>query len=400
LTELRSGSELTIERFDERSAAVARVGSGNRALLGADRRPLTIGIGFDANSVTGFNLNNRHWAREFETRGYRVVEPHATGDERPDVIIHHDYEHDFLAATIRDGIPHVAVRTSDFGPYPRAWTDRINERYEQVWVYSEWVRQHALEGGIEPERIRLVPLGVDPDVFVPHGDRYELPTSAAFRFLFVGGAVMRKGIDVLMQAYTSEFSGDDDVCLVIKDSPTNVFYADDSTRREIRALADDPAMPEIILIDEHLPDLELAALYRSCSVGVWPYRAEGFLVPALESLACGTPTIVPEIGPTADFSTNRTSFLVPATPIRLPYSRRFAMRLGFEIDVDSINIVGIKVKALAETMRRAANTSQLLLNEMAGNGVAMAHSRFRWSHSVDIAEACIAELVFPPTGRR
>jgi glycosyltransferase involved in cell wall biosynthesis len=393
LTELRAGNELTIERFDEHHAA-ALAGLGHRPLrLGPDRRPLTIGIGRDANSVTGFNLNNQHWAREFEARGYRVVEPDATGDEQPDVVIHHDYAHDFLTSPIRDGIPNVAVRTSDFGPYPRAWADRINEQYEQLWVYSEWVRQHALEGGVEPERIRLVPLGVDPEVFVPHGDHYDLPTTASFRFLFVGGAVMRKGIDVLLQAYTSEFRADDDVCLVIKDSPTNVFYADDSTRREIRALADDPAVPEIILIDEHLPDRDLAALYRSCSVGVWPYRAEGFLAPALESLACGTPTIVPEIGPTADFSTNRTSFLIPATPIRLPYSRRFAMRLGFEFDVDSINVVGIRVEALAATMRRAADTSQLLLNEMAANGVAVAHSRFRWSHSVDIAEACIADLV-------
>ncbi len=394
LTEMRSGRDATLERFDARDAAAARAVSANGGpRLGPDDRPLTIGIGRDATSVSGFNLNNLHWAREFEARGYWIAEPDATGDEQPHVIIHHDYEHDFLEATVRDGIPHVAVRTSDFGPYPRAWADRINQRYDQLWVYSDWVRQHALDGGVEPDRIRLVPLGFDPDVFVPYGDRYDLPTAASFRFLFVGGAVMRKGIDVLLQAYTSEFSADDDVCLVIKDSPTNVVYTDDSMRQEIRALAADPEVPEIVLIEEHLPDRDLAALYRSCSVGVWPYRAEGFLVPALESLACGTPTIVPEIGPTADFSTRRTSFLIPATPIRLPYSRRFAMRLGFELDIDAINIVGIRAEALAATMRRAAETSRLLLNEMAANGVAMAHGRFRWSHSADIAEACVAELL-------
>jgi glycosyltransferase involved in cell wall biosynthesis len=396
LLELRAGRDVTIERFDERdvaaAAAVARAGTRTRLVTPGDRA-LTIGIGRDANSVSGFNLNNLHWAREFEARGYRIVEPDATGDEQPDVVIHHDYEHDFLDATVRDGIPHVAVRTSDFGPYPAAWADRINERYDQLWVYSEWIRQHALDGGVEPDRIRLVPLGFDPDVFVPHGDRYDLPTTASFRFLFVGGAVMRKGIDVLLAAYTSEFSADDDVCLVIKDSPTNVFYSDGSIRTQIRALADDPDVAEIVLIDDHLPDADLAALYRSCNVGVWPYRAEGFLVPALESLACGTPTIVPEIGPTADFSTTRTSFLVPATAVRLPYSRRFAMRLGFEFDVDSVNIVGIRIEALAETMRRATNTPSMLLKEMAANGVAMAHGRFRWSDSVEAAESCIAELL-------
>lgn len=394
LEELRAGLNLTIERFDESDATTAlTVARGRRRRHDGNTRVLTIGLDHDADSVTACNLNNMHWAREFETRVHRVVAADATDQARPDVIIHHTYERDFLESTIRDGIPHVAVRTSDFGPFPCAWVDRINEKYDQLWVYSEWIRQHALDGGVDPERVRVVPLGVDPDVFVPHGDRFDLQTDASFRFLFVGGAVVRKGIDVLLQAYCAEFSPDDDVCLVIKDSPTNVFYADDSMRRQIRELANDPEMPEIILIDEHLPDRDLAALYRTCSVGVWPYRAEGFLVPALESLACGTPTIVPEIGPTSDFSTNRTSFLVPATPVRVPYSRRFAMRLGFEIDVDAVNVVAIRVEALAETMRRAQQTPQLLLNEMSGNGVAMAHGRFRWSHSVDLAEAFLTEIV-------
>lgn len=393
---LREGRDLTVERFDEHhaaSAAALSVAHRRRRRQDDSTRLLTIGLDHDADSVTGFNLNNMYWAREFESRGHRVVATEATGEARPDVIIHHTYEQDFLGSTIRNGSAHVAVRTSDFGPYPQAWVDRINEKYDQLWVYSEWIRQHALEGGVDPERIRVVPLGVDPDVFVPHGHRFDLPTHASFRFLFVGGAVVRKGIDVLLQAYCAEFGPDDDVCLVIKDSPTNVFYADDSIRQQIRELAENPEMPEIILIDEHLSDRDLASLYRTCSVGVWPYRAEGFLVPALESLACGTPTIVPEIGPTSDFSTNRTSFLAPATSIRIPYSRRFAMRLGFEFDVDAINVVGIRPEVLAEVMRRAERTPKLLLNEMAGNGVAMAHGRFRWSHSVDLAESFLTEIV-------
>lgn len=398
LDELRAGRPLTIELFGERQAAAAAdaARSDHRRRVAVRERTLTIGLDRNEQSVSAFNIINWYWARELEARGHHVVATNATGANRPDVIIHHDYERHFLDVPVQAGIPHVAVRTSDFGPYPRAWVDRINGHYDQLWVYSEWIRQHALDGGVDPDRVRVVPLGVDPDVFVPHGEHYDLATSKSFRFLFVGGAVQRKGIDVLLEAYLSEFDADDDVCLVIKDSPSNVFYADDSERRRIRSLAADPLTPEIILIAEHLTDRNLAALFRTCSVGVWPYRAEGFLVPALESLACGTPTIVPEIGPTSDFSTNRTSFLVPAVPIRLPYSRTFEMRLGFEIEVDSINVVGIRPDALAAAMRRATDTSQLLLNEMSGNGVAMAHGRFRWSHSADLVEDNLRDLL----GRR
>ena len=355
--------------------------------------PLIIGLDVDDTDVSAHAHVNRQWGRVLADRGHRIVPPDVLGGDRPDVIVHHTYVRDFLTMDIRADIPHVAVRTSDFGPFPRAWVDRINDHYSQLWVYSQWVRRNAVDGGVDPERIRVVPLGIDREVFVPNGEPHTLDTEASFRFLFVGGAVARKGIDVLLQAYTDEFGPDEDVCLVIKDSPTNVFYADDTIRRQIQALADDPAVANIVPINEHLPEHELAALFRACSVGVWPYRAEGFVIPALECLGCGTPTIVPEIGPTADFSTTRTSFLIPAVAVRLPYSTQLEMRLGFEIQIDEIGIVGIRPDALATTMRRAFDTDRLILKEMAANGVGMAHGKFGWTNSVDVAEGLLADIV-------
>ena len=354
---------------------------------------LTIGLDVDDADVSAHAHVNRQWGRGLAERGHRIVPSDSVGDDSPDVIIHHTYARDFLTMDIRPDVPHVAVRTSDFGPFPRAWVDRINDHYSQLWVYSQWIRQHAIDGGVDPERIRVVPLGIDREVFVPNGEPYTLDTKASFRFLFVGGAVVRKGIDVLLQAYTDEFGPDEDVCLVIKDSPTNVFYADDTVRQQVQRLADDPAVADIVPINEHLPEHDLAALFRSCSVGVWPYRAEGFVIPALECLGCGTPTIVPEIGPTADFSTTRTSFLIPAVAVRLPHSKQLEMRLGFEIQIEEIGIVGIRPDALARTMRRAFDTDQLILKEMAANAVAMAHGKFSWANSVDVAEGFLLEIL-------
>ena len=146
-------------------------------------------------------------------------------------------------------------------------------------------------------------------------------------------------------------------------------------------------------LDAHLEPEQLAALYRSCSVGVWPYRAEGFLMPALECMAAGTPTILPEMGPTADFSNHRTSFLTPAKRVQLDYRRRFRLRFGFEITVPGIDLVEVDVRSLRDTMRTAYESDRLTRTEKATAGLAMAHGRFTWSHSVDQVEESLVELM-------
>ncbi len=250
-----------------------------------------------------------------------------------------------------------------------------------------------MTGGVEENRIRVVPHGVNTDIFTPKGEQYNLPTNKRVRFLFVGGAAVRKGIDILLKAYISAFGPDDDVSLVIKDSSTNVFYKDNRYRNEIVKIAHDPTLPEIIHLDEHLSSEELAALYRTCTIGVWPYRGEGFLMPALECEACGTPTMLPNIGPTRDFSTSRTSFLVPAVDVKLPIHQFFTMRLGFEIDVASIRLCEIKPKVLAKAMRQAFEANQETLQAKRAASIVMAHGRFNWSHTIDLVEKHISELI-------
>ncbi len=65
-------------------------------------------------------------------------------------------------------------------------------------------------------------------------------------------------------------------------------------------MAADPAAPAIVYLDGQLPEAELAALYRTCDLAVFPYRAEGFVLPILEAMASATPAIVPRLGPCLD----------------------------------------------------------------------------------------------------
>lgn len=356
------------------------------------RPPMTVGVDDRLDTVDSTSLVNQALAVELARFGHRLV-PEGAGGGRPDVMIHHNLKRDFLQNEFVDGVPHVAIRTWDFGPYPRSWAERINDSYEQLWVATEWIHRNAIDGGVDPSLIRRVPYGVDTSVFRPIGPEYPLPTEKRFRFMFVGGSVVRKGIDVLLAAYREAFTRADDVCLVIKDHSRNVFYEGRNAIGEIRDRAADPDGPEIILIDDHLDVEQLASLYRAVDVGVWPYRAEGFVLPALESLACGTPTMVPRIGPTSDFSTSRTSFLLPAREIDVPYHRSLRLALGFDVDVEGIRTVETRVDELVNAMRSCVETSPIIHAEKAAHAVAVAHLGFSRRRFGELVESMLAEVV-------
>ena len=347
----------------------------------------------DQNGIESHALVNQWYRAELEARGHQIISLEEAEEKKADVVIHHNYTTDFLSNTFIEGIPHIAVRTSDFGPYPSQWTQRINSAYDQLWVHTQWTRQNALDAGIKQDLIQVMPHGVDTKIFTPKGPNYKLNTDKTFRFLFVGGAAVRKGIDILLKAYEQAFSPEDDVCLVIKDSSANVFYQDDQYRKQIIQMANDPKKPEVIHIDTHLSGEDLASLYRSCTVGVWPYRGEGFLIPALECEACGTPTMLPNIGPTKDFSTARTSFLVPAKDVRLPIHKSFRMRLGFEIDVSSIRLCEILPNDLVNAMQLAFKTNEEILKAKRAASLVMAHGQFTWSHTGDLMEKAIHDII-------
>jgi len=151
---------------------------------------------------SAFSLVNARWSAALAATGeYEVVDFDRQAPGMPDVLIHHDFESHFIDFDPPAGASSVAVRTWDFGPLPAAWVKKVNAQYAQYWAHTEWIAIQARAAGVEPERIRVVPHGVDPLVFRPDGARYEIPSPKRFRFLFVGGVSFRKGTDTLLAAY-------------------------------------------------------------------------------------------------------------------------------------------------------------------------------------------------------
>lgn len=357
-------------------------------------RPTRKTVAFQGRRIgkSAFALVNSHWSAGLEGDDrYRVTDYDPRG-AAPDFVIHHDFETHFSAFRPPRGSQSIAVRTWDFGPLPTAWVEKINREFDQFWAYSHWIAKQAEIAGVEPARIRVVPLGVDPQVFRPDGVRFPLMDDRSFRFLFVGGVSARKGTDILLDAYTQAFTATDDVSLVIKDHSGDLFYKGDAVRSRISALAADPTAPRIVHLDEFLGLEELAALYRACDVGVFPYRAEGFCLPILEAIACGTPPIVPNFGACLDFCSGEVAFLTPVRRINLPVNNRFKVALGFEEDVTEVDFCEVERATLAQRMREVAGGLRGERDRMAAAGVKRARERFTWKESVARVIECLEEL--------
>jgi len=244
-----------------------------------------------------------------------------------------------------------------------------------------------LDAGIAPERVAVVPNGIDPDRF--SADRpvepYPLATRAAFRFLYIGGVLPRKGVDVLLAAYRRAFSRPDGVVLVLKLFGARTFYQLDDGGAALRAFTEDPSAPELLVIDEELTDGDVVRLYRTCDALAFPYRSEGFGLPMLEALACGLPVIATAGGAADAFLDDDVAYRVPARRVPISGVVRGEQLAGegwwLEPDVD----------ALAATLRYVATHADEA-RAKARRGSERARRDWTWERAADIAAARLAAL--------
>jgi glycosyltransferase involved in cell wall biosynthesis len=240
----------------------------------------------------------------------------------------------------------VMIQPWEFGGIPAEWVEPMSRQVDEIWVYTNWVRDGYVVSGVPPEKIVVIPLGVDSDVFRPDGERFPLKTGKQFKFLFVGGTLHRKGIDVLLQAYRAAFRASDDVCLVIK-GQAGELYQGSGQDEVIRQIRRDPEAPEIEYRVEQLSERELTALYRSCQAFVLPYRGEGFGLPIAEAMASGLPVIVTGRGAATDFVREDWAYVIPSRIQPLSRVDQFQpSQAGFWLEEPD-------AEALAALLRRA-----------------------------------------------
>jgi glycosyltransferase involved in cell wall biosynthesis len=145
-------------------------------------------------------------------------------------------------------------------------------------------------------------LGKDQDrVTVVHngvGNRFVPGTpeaAAAFRkakglpdryWFYLGTLEPRKNLDLLLEAFATwqSVADDRDVCLVVAGGKG--WYYD-----TIFAKVAEMGIERSVVFPGFVPDEELPDWYRAAELFIYPSRFEGFGMPVLEAMACGTPVM-------------------------------------------------------------------------------------------------------------
>ena len=199
-----------------------------------------------------------------------------------------------LVVTIHD-LAHLALpgifRGVAMQAYARSMLRAALARARRVITGSEHSRRDLVERlGADPARIRVAYHGVDQR-FTPRtggdGSRRvvgELGVDRPF-VLYVGNVKPHKNIGGLIDAF--ERVASDDLALVIAGERERFRVADGGLEARIdRSPARDRIQPL-----GRVDDDQLLALYRSAHLLVMPSLYEGFGLPALEAMACGTPVV-------------------------------------------------------------------------------------------------------------
>jgi glycosyltransferase involved in cell wall biosynthesis/tetratricopeptide (TPR) repeat protein len=249
----------------------------------------------------------KHAERLWKASGHQL--------ERVDITIRHQWPPDFDRAASGKT---VCILPWEHKAVPVRWIDEIGSNVDEVWTPSQFTRSAFVDAGLPPERVRVIYNAVDPEVFRPDGPVHRPPNSKGFVFLFVGGTIRRKGIDLLLQAYADAFMPEEDVTLVIKDLGSRTFYSHNTKIRDVQQFAARRSTPHTIVLTEEMEDSALAALYRGADAFVLPYRGEGFGMPLIEAMACGKPIITTGEGPAVEFCSEQEGYLIPAREVEVP----------------------------------------------------------------------------------
>jgi len=280
----------------------------------------------------------------------------------------------------------VLVQPWEFGRIPQSWVQPLRDQVDQVWAYTSYVRNCYIDSGIDPDQVEVVPLGVDVQTFRPGLEPLELPTERSFKFLFVGGTLYRKGIDLLLTAYRNSFAPGDDVCLVIKDMGTKTFYRDQNAGAQIEALREDPNCPEIVYLTDDLPGDQIARLYASCDCLVHPYRGEGFGLPVAEGMACGLPVIVTAGGACDDFCSGDTGYMIPALRRQVQFQ---------EPTVGPAWLLEPDGEALEQFLRQVCD-DPIQAREKGRRGAEQVHRHCTWENAAEHALEALGRLMVRP----
>jgi len=254
---------------------------------------------------------------------------------------------------------------------PRNWEDAIQDPRINVGNLicgCDWNKNSFERLG---KKSITIPYSIDFDL--GEDEEYYQKLKKATKDKFVFSSVFqwseRKGFDILIKAFATEFALNPDVCLIVKTYANRAFTKDSASEKDIfketiKVITSELShygmnfapQYKIIIINDLLTKKQLNSLYKASDVFVLPTRGEGFCIPAVEALKYEKPVIMPSIGGHLDYLPSENPFEIES---RLEYCERYKHPLWSS--VYSLWVDPSK-KSLREKIRMAYEDEKMTLS--------------------------------------
>ena len=276
---------------------------------------------------------------------------------------------------------------------------------EKLNLASEiWVPTHHMTDMMHDANVcspvYIVPLGVDTNIFNEKTERMRLPHNARnYRFLSVSWWGPRKGFDILIKAFVGEFSGDEDVCLIIS-SRSHDNKSSEYISNEIKNIVKSTGKtnrPPVLLHSGITTDSELATLYNACDAFVLASKGEGFSMPIVEAASCGLPIISTRCTAQATYLNDDNAYLLnpegfekanpqDGRPSNVGRWCRYYENQMFPVfGGKSIKELGHLMRSVYSDRKTAEKKASILTNRV--------HTAMTWENSVDVVIERLSALV-------
>jgi glycosyltransferase involved in cell wall biosynthesis len=167
----------------------------------------------------------------------------------------------------------------------------ILKKFDQFWCPSEWQKQCIINQGYPANKVFVIPEAVDGNIFNPDYFNYNLNMykDNKFKFILFGRWEYRKSTTEIIQTFLKTFNKNEPVDLIL--AVDNADYAVDGMKTTEERLNhfnfkdDRLKVLHFLARQDYINYLRNGHVFLSCS------RSEGFNLPLIEAMACGTPSI-------------------------------------------------------------------------------------------------------------
>jgi len=170
---------------------------------------------------------------------------------------------------------------------------------------------------IEPKNVFVVPLAYDPEIFYPDKDKDALLELGIYSpYILFAGTVddPRKGAKNVVEAFKILSSKYKDLKLVLAGD-----YGHRRGWEQLKEKIDTSGLENRIILTGFVTSKQLRNLMSCAEAFLFPSELEGFGLPVLEAMACGSPVITSNVSSLPEVGGDAVMYVSPTDPEQLAY---------------------------------------------------------------------------------